>query len=211
MTSQKPLPDGLPPAQFDSMSGLPRDQRWHGQMHPTPVVVALIRDRAEGGESTRFLLIRRNVGPYTGQWALVVGKWDFGETLDAAIVREVREETALETKFVALRALISERVVPWQAGDLGAHFLIFVCELAVESGRATEQTEGIVAWFTRPQLDGLKRAEAIIPSDYAMIEQFALAEQAAPYVEVEMLAPLDGSADRPVWLRSFRRHEPPPR
>ncbi len=190
---------------FDSLPTLPPERRWRGQTAPIPVAVALIRRAADHGEE--LLLIRRAGGPYTGQWALVGGKWDFGETLAAAVVREALEETGLRTAFVALRALVSERVAPWTAGDQGAHFLLLVCDLVVRDGTAAEQQEGLVAWFDRAAIDALHDEGRIIPSDYAMIREFGRAERHAPYVEVEMRALLDGSAAQPSQMIRFQRHD----
>ncbi len=158
---------------FTSLIDLPPERRWRAQTAPVPVVVALIRRAAARGEE--LLLIQRADGPYTGQWALVGGKWDFGETLAGAIVREVREETGLLTAFVALRALVSERVAPWTVEDTAAHFLLLVCDLVVESGLAAEQQEGIVSWFGGEDIDALHSEGRIIPSDYAMIREFGAA------------------------------------
>ena len=188
---------------FNSLSARPPGQRWHGQTAPVPVAVALIRQAADVGEE--LLLIRRAGGPYTGQWALVGGKWDFGETLAEAIVREVREETGLTTAFVALRALVSERVAPWTADAPAAHFLLLVCDLVVRDGRATEQQEGFVDWFGAADIEALYAEGRIIPSDYAMIREFSAATRSSAYVEVEMRALLDGTAAQPSQMLRFTR------
>ncbi|MFB3128375.1 MAG: NUDIX domain-containing protein, partial [Lysobacteraceae bacterium] len=52
---------------------------------------AVVRD-ADG----RILLIQRGRDPERGHWGLPGGKVDWMETVEAAVVREVREETALE-------------------------------------------------------------------------------------------------------------------
>ncbi|NHZ72291.1 MAG: NUDIX domain-containing protein, partial [Aquificales bacterium] len=121
---------------FDALPSLPQNGRWRQQLLPGPIVVALIRREDEG--DARFLLIQRNSDSYHGQWALVGGKWDFGETLATAVTREVQEETSLETRFVALKGVVSERVHPPTEDLLGAHFLLFVCELVVTNGKAQE-------------------------------------------------------------------------
>ncbi len=188
-----------------TLQTLPPEQRWHAQTAPVPVVVGLIRRAHDDGE--RLLLIHRVGGPYAGQWALVGGKWEFGETLAEAIVREVTEETGLATTFVAVRGLVSERVTPLSAGALGAHFLLLVCDLLVGDGEAAEQQEGGVAWFDHAAIDALSAAGAIIPSDYAMIREFAAATARAPHVEVDMRSLLGGAGEALSEMIRFERYE----
>ncbi|MEZ4518583.1 MAG: NUDIX domain-containing protein [Chloroflexota bacterium] len=176
------------------LTRIPPEQRWRAQTVPAPIVVGLIRRTSATTEE--FLLINRVVDPYVGQWALVGGKWDFGEALAEAVVREVREETGLETRFVALRGVVDERVVPGTAGVKAAHFLLFLCDLTVENGVAAEQAEGEVQWFGRQEIETLHEQGAIIPSDYAMIAAFAGAAASAPVVEVEMETSLDDSGHK---------------
>ena len=189
--------------QFDDLSTLPVARRWRKQRYPAPIVVAIIRRDAQTSEVSKtsevssYLLIRRNSDPYQGMWALVGGKWDFGEELGTAVTREVKEETSLDTRFVALRGLVNERLIN---DGTAAHFLLFVCELMVENGRASEQKEGAVAWFSRAELDELQTQNAIIPSDYAMLVEFATAIQSASVVEVEMWG-----ANEETELRRFER------
>jgi ADP-ribose pyrophosphatase YjhB (NUDIX family) len=125
-------------------------------------------------------------------WALVGGKWDFGETLAQAVVREVQEETGLETKFTALRGLVNERLASIDTAA-PAHFTIFICELQVTAGTAREQKEGAVAWFSMSEIERLSREGRIVPTDYVMIQQFVPAA-ALPYAEIEVLIDGDGLA-----------------
>lgn len=198
-------------ADFYGLLGLPGDRRWRRQAYPAPIVVALIgrqlRRKDNTESETHYLLIRRNQSPYDGQWALVGGKWDFGERLMDAIVREVKEETDLDTSFIAVRGLVSERVVTPHADQQGAHFLIFVCELVAGSGQAKEQEEGEVGWFTCSEIEALNESGVIIPSDYAMIRSFAGSNDEAPYIEAEMRAPIAGGSDDPIHLKRFERIE----
>ncbi len=195
---------------FDSLSNFPRRRRWREQLFPGPIVVALIRrPTALVGSVSQYLLIRRKSGAYSGQWALVGGKWDFGETLMTAVTREVKEETNLDTAFTALRGIVNERLAPAGDKDDAAHFLIFVCELAAANGAASEQNEGAVAWFTCAEIDTLHAQKAIIPSDYAMLKQFAGSTEAAPHFEAEMVAEMVGEAKRPSQLIRFERINKP--
>jgi 8-oxo-dGTP diphosphatase len=186
---------------FAALPHLPPEQRWRQQYFPAPIVVALIQREATVG-TTQYLLIRRNGAAYGGQWALVGGKWDFGETLAEAIVREVKEETDLDTRFLALRGIVNERVTAPEPAESGAHFLLFVCELAAGIGRAQEQQEGELAWFSTSDIEALHDTGAIIPSDYMMIQKVAGTERATAVYEAEMISNVKG--DGPTHLVSFK-------
>ncbi len=182
------------------LDDMPLDRRWRQQRHPAPAVVALLRQPVPDA-ADRYLLIRRNGEPYAGHWALVGGKWEFGEQMSDAVVREVKEETGLDARFVALRAVISERVAPLEQDALGAHFLILLCDLVITGGQAAEQAEGEVAWFDRSAIEDLHSRREIIPSDYAMLAAFVMSGSAAPYVEVDM-----GASSAAVQMYRFHHH-----
>jgi len=48
----------------------------------------------------KILLIKRRTVPFSGYWALPGGRVDSGETVEQAIVREVKEETGLDAAVV---------------------------------------------------------------------------------------------------------------
>jgi 8-oxo-dGTP diphosphatase len=50
--------------------------------------------------SDKILLIKRRTAPFIGYWALPGGRVDPGETVEQAIVREVKEETGLDIAVV---------------------------------------------------------------------------------------------------------------
>lgn len=52
-----------------------------------------------GGE---VLIIRRSKPPYQGEWSIPGGKIEFGETADAAALREVKEETGIDAQITGL-------------------------------------------------------------------------------------------------------------
>jgi len=82
--------------------------------HPQLAVsAAIFRD-------DRILLVRRARSPARGYYALPGGRVEFGETLYAALHREVDEETALKIEIIGLAGW--REVVPGAGG--GGHYLI---------------------------------------------------------------------------------------
>ncbi|HEV7636512.1 MAG TPA: NUDIX hydrolase [Bradyrhizobium sp.] len=67
----------------------------------------------------KILLVRRARSPARGLYSLPGGRVEFGETLHAALHREVREETALEIEIVGLAGW--REVLPETSGG---HYLI---------------------------------------------------------------------------------------
>jgi ADP-ribose pyrophosphatase YjhB (NUDIX family) len=175
---------------FESLYTLPLSRRWRQQTYPVASVLALIQRRVAADQETEphYLLIQRTKAPYVGKWGLVGGRWEFGETLEGAITREVREETGLEAVFVALRGLVSERIAPLNPSDIGAHYLLFVCELAAPDGHAVEQSEGPVAWFSFSMLDDLEARDEIITSDYRFLQQFGGPGRPLPLWDADVIA-----------------------
>jgi 8-oxo-dGTP diphosphatase len=68
----------------------------------------------------KTLLVRRARSPAKGLYSLPGGRVEFGETLHAALHREVDEETALKIEIVGLAGW--REVVPGTSG--GGHYLI---------------------------------------------------------------------------------------
>ena len=64
-----------------------------GAQRPVPAVgVAVVRD----GD---LLLVRRGRGANAGLWAIPGGKVEYGESMRAAAIREVREETGIDVEL----------------------------------------------------------------------------------------------------------------
>ena len=84
-----------------------------------PCVGALVHDAAG-----RLLLIQRGHAPHAGLWSVPGGRVEPGETPEAAVEREVREETGLE---VRVGAMVGRIRIP--AGDVVYEVTDFACTL----------------------------------------------------------------------------------
>src|SRR3979409_717203 len=78
----------------------------------------------------KILLVRRARSPAKGFYSLPGGRVEFGETLHAALHREVDEETALRIDIVGLAGW--REVVPGTAG--GGPFLLLSCAARCGAG-----------------------------------------------------------------------------
>src|SRR5262245_1973668 len=74
------------------------------------------------------VLVKRRFEPLAGQWSLPGGAVEVGETLEAAIVREVAEETGLS---IAVKSVIEvfDRILLDPDGRAQYHFVLidYVC------------------------------------------------------------------------------------
>jgi 8-oxo-dGTP diphosphatase len=98
------------------------------------------------------LLIRRANPPRQHEWSLPGGKVEFGETLRAALMREVWEETGIEVEIAGLID-VAELVRDEAAGAADAHYVLIDFSARALSGRAVAGSDATEArWFTTDTL-----------------------------------------------------------
>lgn len=73
-----------------------------------PAGPALTVDCVVFDEAGRLLLIERGHQPFEGQYALPGGFVDVGETVEAAALRELKEETGLDGRLISLIGVYSD-------------------------------------------------------------------------------------------------------
>ena len=69
---------------------------------PYPSIDAII----ENGE--KIVLIRRGIEPFKGEYSFPGGFVDWGESVEDAVVREVKEETSIDVQPIAILGVYSE-------------------------------------------------------------------------------------------------------
>ena len=112
-------------------------------------VGALIFDR------DRVLLVQRGNEPLKGWWSLPGGAVETGERLEAAVLREVLEETNLVVKIVRFGEIF-ERLMLDADGKTEYHYVLldYVCEV-VGGTLAAGSDSADVRWFGLEELKEL--------------------------------------------------------
>lgn len=128
------------------------------EKHVISVVLVAIR------KDNNILLLKRNKEPLKGYWSLVGGKLHSDESIEECAVREVKEETGMDSEFISIKGVLHERL--YDEKNLKYGLLLFFVEAKPKTFKITESHEGEVKWFSLKDLD----KEKIILSDMWMIK-----------------------------------------
>ncbi len=120
------------------------------------------------------LLVRRAFPPRQGEWSLPGGRLELGESLVAAVRREVLEETGIEVEVGPLVEAF-DRVHRDEAGRVRYHFVIvdYLCRPVGGTLRAGDDAAD-ARWVAR----GAVAALGVNPHAVAVIEKGFAAHQA---------------------------------
>lgn len=110
----------------------------------------------------KILMAQRGKEPLKGWWSLPGGALETGESLQAAVRREVREETGLEVEPQGVFEVF-ERIMADQAGATEYHYVLIDYICRVKGGvLAAGDDVCEVAWMRLGELEGLKITEGTL-------------------------------------------------
>jgi 8-oxo-dGTP diphosphatase len=109
----------------------------------------------------RVLIVRRGTPPMQGVYTLPGGGVELGETLEQAVIREVREETGLAIEPISLAGY--RQVIARDAeGKIERHFVILPFAARYLAGEISLNAELAEAkWLLPAELFGLKTTEGL--------------------------------------------------
>jgi 8-oxo-dGTP diphosphatase len=105
---------------------------------------------------------RKGVGPYPDTWHLPGGGVNLGdESIDEAIIREVKEETGLDMESVE-RVVFDEDYEPDKHGEM-THYIFLVYKMTAKSFKAKAADDIVeLRWFDRKLLVDLPLPRPLI-------------------------------------------------
>jgi 8-oxo-dGTP diphosphatase len=127
----------------------------------------------------RVLIVRRGRPPAHGLYTLPGGGVELGETLEQAVIREVREETGLAIAPIGLVGF-REAIARDAAERVERHFVILPFAARWVGGEIVLSEELAEAHWLKPdELAGLKTTEGLAEIVAAAAERVALARASA--------------------------------
>jgi 8-oxo-dGTP diphosphatase len=105
------------------------------------------------------LLVRRANPPLQGEWSLPGGAVEAGETLEAAVLREVREETGLQVDVGPVAGIV-DRIHRDAEGRVEYHYVVVDYLCTVRGGHLACASDACDArWVPVGQLDAFQLTE----------------------------------------------------
>jgi mutator protein MutT len=133
-------------------------------------------------DAGRVLLVKRGHEPLRGEWTIPGGRVELGETVTAAVVRELREETGLIVEAGPVIEVV-DRVETDAVGRVRYHFAIvdLLCR-AVGGGLVYGSDAADACWAPVPELAGYRLTAAAL----RVIDKALVMAEATPYANARL-------------------------
>jgi ADP-ribose pyrophosphatase YjhB (NUDIX family) len=137
-----------------------RTDYYHDPDAPTPNSLVPGGSAVISDDQGRILLQRR---ADSGNWSLPGGVMEIGETLGAAVVREVREETGLEVKLTGIVGVYTDpgHIIAYADGEVRQEFVIVFAGRVIGGHLAVSDESTDVAFIDPAELPALPMHETV--------------------------------------------------
>jgi 8-oxo-dGTP diphosphatase len=127
-------------------------------------------------DAGKVVLVKRRYEPLAGRWSLPGGTLEVGETLKAAVIREMREETGLDVEVGPLLEVF-DRIITDEAHRVRYHFVLVDYLCWPVGGRLEASSDVEEAVLVGPEsfaeYDLTENAESVIAQALAVNRQLA--------------------------------------
>lgn len=97
------------------------------------------------------LLVRRGTPPRENDWSLPGGKIEWGETAQAAALRELKEETGVDARLIGLIDVVDGVFTARTSGEIWAHYVLIDYAALWLSGEPIAGDDAREAQFFSPE------------------------------------------------------------
>ena len=107
-----------------------------------------------------LLLVQRGRGVAVGRWSIPGGRIEFGESVEAAVAREVREETGLQVRVDRFAGWVEQ----WGSDPVPHHYVIldfFATEIDPDATAHAGDDATALRWVPVADLDTIDLVEGL--------------------------------------------------
>ena len=97
-------------------------------------------------DKNEVLLLQRNKEPEKGFWSIPGGAVEFNETIEDALIREIKEETDVDVEIIKLLSVVNHIVKSDSAHWVSPNFLCKIISGTVKNVEPNKHTD--IQWFS---------------------------------------------------------------